>query len=55
MSFYPFGGDILKEFQDELQDFECSKSAIHFTPEHLIPKELLRKLILRRIDLIPKK
>lgn len=55
MSFYPFGGEILKEFSEELKDFECEKSAIHFTPERTIPKELLTKIILRRIDMIPKK
>lgn len=55
MSFYPFGGEILKEFSEELKDFECEKSAIHFTPEKKIPKELLGKIILRRIDMIPKR
>lgn len=55
MSFYPFGGAILGEFTDELQEFECEKSAIHFTPEKPIPQELLTKIILRRIEMIPKK
>jgi uncharacterized protein YdhG (YjbR/CyaY superfamily) len=55
MSFYPFGGEILKEFKEDLKDFEYEKSAIHFTPEKLIPQKLLTKIILRRIELIPKK
>jgi len=55
MSFYPFGGEILREFAKELKDFECETSAIHFTPEKLIPQELLTKIILRRIEMIPKK
>jgi uncharacterized protein YdhG (YjbR/CyaY superfamily) len=50
MSFYPFSGTILKEFSKELTDFECEKSAIHFTPEKLIPEDLLKKIILKRLE-----
>jgi uncharacterized protein YdhG (YjbR/CyaY superfamily) len=50
MSFYPFSGTILKEFSKELTDFECEKSAIHFTPEKPIPEDLLKKIILKRLE-----
>lgn len=50
MSFYPFGGAILGEFREELTDFDCETSAIHFTPEKPIPKELLTKIILRKVN-----
>ncbi len=55
LSFYPFSGQILAEFQDELSDYKCTKSAIHFTPEKPLPESLIKKIILKKIETMNEK
>lgn len=49
LSYFPWGSEAIKSCMEELQDFEMTKSSIHFTPDHMIPDSVLTKLILFKI------
>ena|ERR1700704_2897790 len=48
-SYFPFSGSTLGTLADELEDYEQTKSALHFDPAAPLPATLVRKLIKARI------
>jgi uncharacterized protein YdhG (YjbR/CyaY superfamily) len=48
-SFYTMNGSYIDEHKDELVDYECTKSAIHFTLEKPLPVGLVKKIVKTRI------
>ena len=46
-AFYP--GGMVKDFEDELVDFETSKGTIRFQPEHPLPASLVKKIVKARV------
>ena len=48
-SYYPFSGTTLGTLASELEGYDRTKSALHFTPEHPLPAALVRKLIDTRL------
>lgn len=48
-SIFPMSGSTLKDFKDELKDFEQTKGSVHFTPDHMIPDDLIKKIIEARL------
>ena len=46
-AFYP--GGMVKDFEDELADFETSKGTIRFQPEHPLPASLVKKIVKARV------
>lgn len=46
-AFYP--GSIVREFQDELKNFETGKGTIRFSSDKPIPAALVRKIVKARI------
>lgn len=49
-SFYTMNGSYIYEHQDELADYECTKSAIHFTSERPLPVALVKKIVKTRLE-----
>jgi uncharacterized protein YdhG (YjbR/CyaY superfamily) len=48
-SYFPFSGSTLRTLAEELEDFDQTKSALHFDPAKSLPVRLVRKLIKARI------
>jgi uncharacterized protein YdhG (YjbR/CyaY superfamily) len=48
-AFYPMGGGAVKEFQNELKDFDTSKGTIRFQPEKPLPVALVKKIVKARM------
>jgi uncharacterized protein YdhG (YjbR/CyaY superfamily) len=48
-SYFPFSGSTLRTLADELEDYEKTKSSLHFDPVAPLPATLVRKLIKARI------
>ena len=48
-SYFPFSGSTLGTLADELEDYDQTKSALHFDPAAPLPVTLVRKLIKARI------
>jgi uncharacterized protein YdhG (YjbR/CyaY superfamily) len=48
-SYFPFSGSTLGTLANELEGFDKTKSALHFTPEEPLPGGLVRKLLRARI------
>ena len=48
-SYFPFSGSTLKTLADELQDYEQTKSSLHFDPAAPPPATVVRKLIKARM------
>ena len=48
-SFFPMSAALVKEFQDELKDFETSKGTIRFPMDKPLPAALLKKMVKARI------
>lgn len=48
-SYYPFSGATLRTLADDLEDYEKTSGALHFTPDRPLPATLVRKLIKARI------
>jgi uncharacterized protein YdhG (YjbR/CyaY superfamily) len=48
-SYFPFSGSTLRTLADELEDYDMTKSALHFDPASPLPATLVRKLIKARI------
>jgi|SRR6266849_5475999 len=48
-SFYPMSSATLKDFQDDLKDFQTSKGTIRFSPGKPLPATLVKKLIKARM------
>ncbi len=49
LSYLPFSGSVLGQFADELQDYEMTKSSLHFPVDQPLPRALVEKLIATRI------
>jgi uncharacterized protein YdhG (YjbR/CyaY superfamily) len=48
-SFYPGSSATLKNFQDDLKDFETSKGTIRFSSKKPLPAGLVKKLVKARV------
>lgn len=48
-SFYVMNSTLLKEYKEDLKDFETTMGTIHFTPEKPIPNELITRIIMARV------
>jgi uncharacterized protein YdhG (YjbR/CyaY superfamily) len=48
-SYFPFSGSTLRTLAGELEDYEQTKSSLHFDPAAPLPRTLVRKLIKARI------
>src|SRR5260370_30030388 len=48
-SYFPFSGSTLRTLADEFEDYDMTKSALHFDPAEPLPATLVRKLINARI------
>ena len=49
-AYYPFSGSIVEALQADLRDYETSKGAIRFQPDHPLPPALVKKLVQARIE-----
>ena len=48
-SYYPFSGSTLATLASDLEGWEGTKSAVHFSADRPLPKTLVRKLLKTRI------
>jgi uncharacterized protein YdhG (YjbR/CyaY superfamily) len=48
-SYFPFSGSTLATLARELEDYDQTKSALHFDPKKPLPAALVRKLLKARI------
>jgi uncharacterized protein YdhG (YjbR/CyaY superfamily) len=48
-SYFPFSGSTLGALADQLEDYDRTKSSLHFDPAKPLPTALVRKLIKARI------
>jgi len=48
-SYFPFSGSTLGSLAEEVEDYEQTKSSLHFDPAAPLPATLVRKLIRARI------
>ncbi len=48
-SYFPFSGSTLKTLAADVEGYDQTKSALHFSPDEPLPKALVRKLIDARI------
>ena len=48
-SYFPFSGSTLGALADEIEDYDRTKSSLHFDPAKPLPTTLVRKLIKARI------
>jgi uncharacterized protein YdhG (YjbR/CyaY superfamily) len=48
-SFFPASGSLLKEFEEDLKGFPCSKGTIRFAPDKPLPAALIEKLVKARV------
>jgi uncharacterized protein YdhG (YjbR/CyaY superfamily) len=48
-SYFPFSGSTLSSLARELEDYDRTKSSLHFDPADPLPETLVRKLIRARM------
>jgi uncharacterized protein YdhG (YjbR/CyaY superfamily) len=48
-SYFPFSGSTLGTLADELENYDRTKSSLHFDPAEPLPVTLVRKLIKTRV------
>jgi uncharacterized protein YdhG (YjbR/CyaY superfamily) len=48
-SYFPFSGSTLRTLADELENYDKTKSSLHFDPAQPLPVTLVRKLIKTRV------
>jgi uncharacterized protein YdhG (YjbR/CyaY superfamily) len=48
-SYFPFSGSTLRTLADELENYDKTKSSLHFDPAQPLPVKLVRKLIKTRV------
>ncbi len=48
-SYFPFSGSTLRSLASDLEDYDRTKSSLHFSPAEPLPMNLVRKLIKTRI------
>jgi uncharacterized protein YdhG (YjbR/CyaY superfamily) len=49
-AFYPGSSTTLKNFRDDLKNFQISKGTIRFSPDKPLPLALIKKLVKARIS-----
>ena len=49
-AFYPGSAATLKNFRNELRNFQTSKGTIRFSPDKPLPAALVKKLVKTRIE-----
>jgi uncharacterized protein YdhG (YjbR/CyaY superfamily) len=45
LSLFPFSGDVVAQFTDELADFDSAKGTIRFQPDHPLPADLAVRVV----------
>jgi uncharacterized protein YdhG (YjbR/CyaY superfamily) len=48
-SFYPGSARTLKEFRNDLKDFQVTKGTVRFSPDNPLPLAVVKKLVNARI------
>jgi uncharacterized protein YdhG (YjbR/CyaY superfamily) len=48
-SFFVMSSTLLKEFEEEVKDFDTSTGTIRFTPEKPVPNELITRIVMTRV------
>jgi len=48
-SFFVMSSTLLKEFEEEIKDFDTSTGTIRFIPEKPIPNELITRIVMARV------
>jgi uncharacterized protein YdhG (YjbR/CyaY superfamily) len=48
-SFFVMSNEVLKDFENELKDFETTDVSIHFTLDKPIPNELITRIVMARV------
>jgi len=48
-SFFVMSSTLLKDFKDEIKDFETSTGTIRFSPDKPIPNDLITKIVMARL------
>lgn len=50
LGFYPYSGNITKQFKKELAGYKCSSGAVQFLKNKPLPKTLIVKLLQARLE-----
>jgi uncharacterized protein YdhG (YjbR/CyaY superfamily) len=50
LSYLPFSGSVLGQFEDDLRGYQTTRSSLHFPTDRPLPKALVKKLIRARLD-----
>jgi uncharacterized protein YdhG (YjbR/CyaY superfamily) len=50
LSYLPFSGSVLGQFEDDLRGYQMTKSSLHFPADRPLPKALVTKLLKARLD-----
>lgn len=48
-SFFVMSSTLLKDFKDDVKDFETSTGTIRFSPDKPIPNDLITKIVMARL------
>jgi len=48
-SFFVMSSTLLKDFKEDIKDFDTSTGTIRFTPEKPIPNDLITRLVMARL------
>ena len=48
-SFFVMSSTLLKDFKEDVKDFETSTGTIKFRPENPIPNELITRIVMTRV------
>ena len=48
-SFFVMSSTLLKDFKEEIKDFETSTGTIRFSPDKPIPNDLITKIVMARL------
>lgn len=51
LSFYPMSGTLVAAHREQLEGFECTSGAVHFTAKKPLPLKVLRSMVKARIAL----
>lgn len=49
LSYLPHSGTVLPALHLDAAGYECTKSSLHFTPDHPLPDELVERLLQTRL------
>jgi uncharacterized protein YdhG (YjbR/CyaY superfamily) len=48
-SFFVMSSTLLKEYEEEIKEFDTSTGTIRFTPEKPIPNDLITRIVMARV------